>query len=76
MSFTGQVKLKDSSVLIVGCGGLGCPIAQYLAVAGVGGWVGGCDDCDVITGSRAGHIGLVDYDVVELSNLHRQVIKN
>ena len=38
--------------------------------------MGGCDDCDVIAGSRAGHIGLVDYDVVELSNLHRQVIKN
>ena len=34
----GQLKLKDASVLIVGCGGLGCPIAQYLAAAGAGEW--------------------------------------
>mgnify|MGYP001167509204 CR=1 FL=1 len=52
----GQRRLKDSSVLIVGTGGLGSPIALYLAAAGVG------------------HIGLVDYDVVESSNLQRQVI--
>lgn len=52
----GQRKLKAASVLIVGTGGLGSPIALYLAAAGVG------------------HIGLVDYDVVDFSNLQRQVI--
>ena len=52
----GQEKLKKSSVLIIGAGGLGSPAAMYLAAAGVG------------------KIGLVDYDVVELSNLQRQVI--
>lgn len=52
----GQRKLKASSVLIVGTGGLGSPVALYLAAAGVG------------------HIGLVDYDVVDESNLQRQVI--
>ena len=52
----GQQKLKASSVLIVGTGGLGSPAALYLAAAGVG------------------HIGLVDYDVVDVSNLQRQVI--
>lgn len=52
----GQKKLKASSVLIIGTGGLGSPVALYLAAAGVG------------------HIGLVDYDVVDFSNLQRQVI--
>ena len=52
----GQKKLKASSVLIVGTGGLGSPVALYLAAAGVG------------------RIGLVDYDVVDFSNLQRQVI--
>lgn len=52
----GQRKLKAASVLIVGTGGLGSPVALYLAAAGVG------------------RIGLVDYDVVESSNLQRQII--
>lgn len=52
----GQQKLKASSVLVIGTGGLGSPVAMYLAAAGVG------------------RIGLVDYDVVDFSNLQRQVI--
>ena len=52
----GQRKLKASSALVIGTGGLGSPVALYLAAAGVG------------------RIGLVDYDVVDSSNLQRQVI--
>jgi adenylyltransferase/sulfurtransferase len=52
----GQRKLKDASILVIGTGGLGSPVALYLAAAGVG------------------RIGLVDYDVVDFSNLQRQVI--
>lgn len=52
----GQQKLKASSVLVIGSGGLGSPVALYLAAAGVG------------------RIGLVDYDVVDFSNLQRQII--
>ncbi|MBE0671927.1 MAG: molybdopterin-synthase adenylyltransferase MoeB [Anaerolineales bacterium] len=52
----GQLKLKNSSALVVGTGGLGSPVSLYLAAAGVG------------------RIGLVDYDVVDSSNLQRQII--
>ncbi|HEX2905856.1 MAG TPA: molybdopterin-synthase adenylyltransferase MoeB [Phototrophicaceae bacterium] len=52
----GQRRLKAASVLLVGTGGLGSPLALYLAAAGIG------------------RIGLVDYDVVDESNLQRQVI--
>lgn len=51
----GQEKLQNASVLVVGCGGLGSPIAVYLAASGVG------------------KIHLVDFDTVDMTNLHRQV---
>lgn len=52
----GQKRLKAASVLLIGAGGLGSPLALYLAAAGVG------------------RLGLVDFDVVDFSNLQRQVI--
>src|SRR5438477_1719724 len=56
VGLAGQKRLKASSVLLIGAGGLGSPLALYLAAAGVG------------------RIGLVDFDVVDFSNLQRQVI--
>lgn len=52
----GQARLKGASVLLVGLGGLGSPLAMYLAAAGIG------------------RIGIVEFDVVDASNLHRQVL--
>ncbi|MGE5944729.1 MAG: molybdopterin-synthase adenylyltransferase MoeB [Flavobacteriales bacterium] len=52
----GQDKLSNAKVLVVGAGGLGCPILQYLAAAGIG------------------KLGIIDFDVVDISNLQRQVL--
>src|ERR1044071_2163723 len=52
----GQPKLKQARVLCVGAGGLGSPLAMYLAAAGVG------------------TLGIVDFDVVDLTTLQRQII--
>ena len=52
----GQKKIINSKVLIVGAGGLGCPVADLLARSGVG------------------EIGIMDYDKVSLSNIHRQTL--
>jgi adenylyltransferase/sulfurtransferase len=56
VALAGQKRLKASSVLLIGAGGLGSPLGLYLAAAGVG------------------RIGLVDFDVVDFSNLQRQII--
>ena len=53
----GQERLLNSRVLIMGLGGLGCPVAIYLAASGVG------------------HLVLADFDIVDLSNLQRQIIQ-
>src|SRR5213082_3968517 len=56
VTLEGQKRLKAASVLCIGTGGLGSPIALYLAAAGVG------------------RLGIVDNDVVDFSNLQRQVL--
>ncbi len=52
----GQEKLKNSRVLVIGAGGLGCSVLQYLTVAGIG------------------KIGIAEFDMVDESNLQRQVL--
>ncbi len=52
----GQEKLKSAKVLVVGAGGLGCPVLQYLTAVGVG------------------IIGIIDFDIVDETNLQRQIL--
>lgn len=56
IGLAGQQKLKNSSILCIGAGGIGSPVLSYLAAAGIG------------------KIGIIDDDVVELSNLQRQIL--
>ena len=50
----GQEKIKKAKILVIGAGGLGCPVAEFLTRAGVG------------------EIGIIDNDIVDISNIHRQ----
>lgn len=52
----GQEKLKKAAVLVVGAGGLGCPVLLYIAAAGVG------------------RLGIAEFDLVDETNLHRQIL--
>ena len=56
IGFLGQKKILNSKVLIVGMGGLGCPIAEFLTRSGIG------------------SLGIVDHDLISLSNIHRQTL--
>lgn len=56
IGINGQIKIKQSKVAVIGAGGLGCPVLQYLTAVGVG------------------TIGVIDFDTIEESNLHRQVL--
>lgn len=56
IGINGQIKIKQSKVAVIGAGGLGCPVLQYLTSVGVG------------------TIGVIDFDTIEISNLHRQTL--
>jgi len=56
VGLAGQLRLKQSSALVIGAGGLGVPLTQYLSAAGVG------------------RLGIVDFDVIDETNLQRQVL--
>ena len=54
----GQKKILNSKVLIIGMGGLGCPVAEFLTRSGIG------------------TLGIIDHDIVNASNIHRQSLYN
>lgn len=56
IGINGQIKIKQSKVAVIGAGGLGCPVLQYLTSVGIG------------------TIGVIDFDTIEVSNLHRQTL--
>lgn len=56
IGFKGQQKINNAKILVIGAGGLGCPVLQYLASCGVG------------------TIGVIDFDKIEIHNLHRQIL--
>ena len=56
IGINGQIQIKQSKVAVIGAGGLGCPVLQYLTSVGVG------------------TIGVIDFDTIEVSNLHRQTL--
>ena len=56
IGISGQKKIKKAKVLIIGMGGLGCPVAEFLTRSGIG------------------SIGIIDHDLVSLSNVHRQTL--
>ncbi len=56
IGYQGQEKITHAKVLVIGAGGLGCPILQYLSSCGVG------------------TIGIIDFDKIEIHNLHRQIL--
>ena len=58
VGISGQKKMILSKVLVIGMGGLGCPVAEFLTRAGIG------------------TLGIIDYDNVDLSNIHRQSLYN
>ncbi len=58
IGITGQMRLKKARILVIGIGGLGCPVITYLTTAGIG------------------TIGIMDHDIIDLSNLNRQTLYN
>lgn len=72
----GQLALKGASVLIVGAGGLGTisKISCLVVIINQIFIFSGCPSAQYLCGAGIGHIGIVDYDIVEINNIHRQIL--